>query len=43
VEAVVVDVPYLQQQVLLPRYFEQPVNLMIPDTARKKTSWRTLK
>ena len=31
-----VDLPYLQQQVLLPHYFGQPGNLMIPDTARKR-------
>ena len=36
VEAEVVVLPYLQQQVLLSHYFEQPGNLMIPDTARKR-------
>jgi hypothetical protein len=36
VEAEVVGLPYLQQQVLLPHYFEQLGNLMIPDTARKR-------
>jgi hypothetical protein len=36
VEAEVVVLPYLQQQVRLSHYFEQPGNLMIPDTARKR-------
>ena len=36
VEAEGVVLPYLQQQVRLSHYFEQPGNLMIPDTARKR-------
>lgn len=36
VEAEVVGLPYLQQQVLLAHCFEQPGNLMIPDTVRKR-------
>jgi hypothetical protein len=35
VAAEVVGLPYLQQQVLLPHYFEQPGNLMIPDTCHR--------